>query len=258
MRKLQYFSKDGVFERAVAIPSGRYGGNPLPLGNRFVWFFGDFLEDGTLGPPKGHLCNPDLNPTKDFFGEAPGSPPPPPPPIPGAASPGKKRDVPMIFDFFDYRATADKIFIADSRKGLSISAFDDQGNALYEIRPDVKRLKVPKDYKDDILKKQPSNARYWEAYNPVVPEFFPVFFGFKIDDGKIYAVTTDQKDGLYEIIVMDLAGKFLRRSYGFPLAPNWFSSASTNLRFDIHQDAIYYLEYNDAAERFELQVVPIR
>jgi hypothetical protein len=257
MNKIHYFSKDGVFERAVVIPSQRYGGYPVPFGNRFVWFYGDFQEDGSLGPPKGHLCDENLNPIKDVFGEAPGSPPPPPPPIPGAGSPGKKRDVPMIFDFFSYRTEDDKIFIADSRQGLSISVFNNKGDFLYEIRHEVNRVKVPAGYKDDILKKQPPTARYWASFNPVVPQFFPIFFGFKIDGGKIYAIATEQKDNFHEIIVMDLAGKILRRSYGFPLAPNWFAIASTNLRFDIHQDKIFYLEYNDAAERFELHIVPI-
>lgn len=251
--KLHYFSPEGKFERAITIPV-RFGPKPVPVGNQYVWFFSDRKEDGSLAPPRGHLCDKNLKPIKDFYGEISGSPPPPPPPGKSTNLLAKKQDVFLIRDFFDVEVADGKIFVADSRKGLMISVFDARGKIVHEIRQEYQKIKVPKGYKDSVS----GNSGYWKLNNPVVPEYFPAFFGFKIDSGRIYIITPEQKEDRYEVVVMDLDGKVLRRSYCFPLKPDWWRPEFVNLGFEIHQDTIYWLDFNDPAERFELHLVPVR
>ena len=48
----------------------------------------------------------------------------------------------MVREYVDCVVHNGKIFVADSRKGLSISVFDEGGNLLYEIGHKVDRIKV--------------------------------------------------------------------------------------------------------------------
>lgn len=70
---------------------------------------------------------------KNIYGEF--SPGPPPPP--GSQPSGPKTDLSLIENYEDATVQGDRIYVADSRKGLSISVFDKDGNSLYEIHHDI-------------------------------------------------------------------------------------------------------------------------
>ncbi len=88
----------------------------------------------------------------------------------------------MIVDYIDYLVSEDKIYVADSRNGLLISVFDENGNLLHEIRLPTDKVKVPKSYIDDVIKEQKA-SKYWKtifAYqNPIFPEAFSRFCRFQ-------------------------------------------------------------------------------
>ncbi len=63
-----------------------------------------------------------------------------------------------------------------------------------------------------------------------------------------------QKDGLYEVVVMDLEGRILARAFRFPLTPNHEAAFLNGLKYDIEGDKIVWFAYNDAKEIYELHI----
>ena len=90
--------------------------------------------------------------------------------------------------------------------------------------------------------------------NPIFPEAFPAFVGFKVDGGRIYVLTAAQKDGLYEVIVLDLEGRVLGKSFRFPFRPNFHTPQTFGSGYDIEGDKIFWLVYNETKEIYELHI----
>lgn len=254
-RKIKLFTLEGEYSSEIKEP-GFMGFYPfLPIGKNFVGFPMELRDDGSLSPPAGCIYDKDLKPKKKFFGEFPMGPPPPPPP--GSGPPTAKTDTLLIRDYADYFVSGEKIYVADSRKGLSLSVFDENGDLVSEIRHSVEKVKVPKSFLEAVIKERKA-SKYWDSIyvhqNPVVPDYFPDFVGFKIDNGRIYVVTPAQKGGLYEVIVMDLEGRILEKSFRFPIKPNFEILASFSLNYDVEGNQFVWFEYNEAKEIFELYI----
>ena len=158
----------------------------------------------------------------------------------------------MINDYFDYIVHGDKIFVADSSRGLSISVFDQTGALLYEIQHALDRVIVSKEHRDFAIKSR--SDRYLASHKPVFPKHFPAFAAFKIDGGRIYAVTAAAKDGRHEVIVMDLEGKILERGFRFPIRVDFWAPLVFARTFDVEEGRFVWVEYNDAKERYELHI----
>jgi hypothetical protein len=223
----------------------------LPVGENFVGFPNDRRADGSFAPATGCIFDGQGKLLKRFYEALPEGPPAPPPP--GSGPPSEKRDAMMVREYVDYAVHDGKIFVADSRKGLSISVFDEGGNLLYDIRHDVDRVKVTRKFQASVLKER-EKSKHRDYDNPVFPEFFPAFVGFKIDDDRIYIITPAQKDGLYEVIEMDLLGKFLERDFRFPVRPLFGVLEAFVLQYDIEGGKFLWVEYNEAKEIYELHV----
>ncbi|MGB7295670.1 MAG: hypothetical protein WBC70_08785 [Candidatus Aminicenantales bacterium] len=227
----------------------------LPVGRNIVGFAWLRNEDGSLAPPTGRIYDADLKFKREFFGALPAFPPAPPPP--GSAEPTGKSERLLIRDYGDYTVYEGRIYVADSRREFPISVFDENGVLIREIKLPVDQVKVPKNFVDNVVKEWKA-SRDWETYyrhiNPVVPEYFPAFVDFKIDDGRLYALTAAQKDGLYEIITMDLEGRILGREFQFPLQPNFEEPFFNGLKYDIEGGKFVWFEYNDEKKCYELHI----
>jgi beta-lactamase regulating signal transducer with metallopeptidase domain len=271
MGKLIHYSYDGDFvkETKIIIPYN-YGTWPLlPVGKNYVGFPMEIekTNQGTIQlRHNGRLYDHEFNPVKQLCeGIPPLVPPPPPPPRAGTQPrPIPKQDFNVIPEYVDYAIFDEKIFLADNRKGLYIAVFDQQGNLLYEINREYKTLKVPQEYKEAYMERQQALPN-WESldrqFNFKFKEKFPAFFSFKVVDNKIYVTTYAKKDDKYEVVVMDLEGKILKRSFSFPLPPYQDASYRFTLfsnEYDIYQDKIYYLAYNYDTDIYELHITPIK
>ncbi|MGB7294631.1 MAG: hypothetical protein WBC70_03505 [Candidatus Aminicenantales bacterium] len=227
----------------------------LPVGRNFVGFPMLLNDDGSLTPPTGRIYDSHLKLKREFFGELPPFPPAPPPP--GRGEPAGKSDRLLIRDFGDYTVYEDRIYVADSSRGFSISVFDENGILLREITHTLDKVKVPKDFVAEVIKGWKA-SRDWQTHyrhlNPMVPEYFPPFVDFKVDNGRIYALTAAQKDGLYEIISMDLEGRILGREFRFPLQPNFEEPFFNGLKYDIEGDKLVWFEYNGDKGTYELHI----
>ncbi|MGB8960111.1 MAG: 6-bladed beta-propeller, partial [Candidatus Aminicenantales bacterium] len=155
--KTLFYSVEGEYLGQMS-PPGQSRGYPfLPVGKHLVGFPLELRQDGSMLPPMGVIYDQAGKAVKRFI-EVPDILPPPPPP-PGSSRPSGKEDVLMVRDYFDYAVHDGRIFVADSRKGLSISVFDGTGAFLYEIRHTLESVKVSNEYRDFAMKSRPD--RYW-------------------------------------------------------------------------------------------------
>lgn len=239
MRRVLFFSPEGEFISQMREPEAML--LPLlPIGKSYVGFALRRLIDGSF-TAVGCIYDSQVNLVKKFYDELPVLPPVPP----RRTGPGeRRRNVLTVREYADYVISGNRIFVADSRKGLSISVFDERGEFLYEINHETPRIRIPRNFKDQTGKE----------YDEVTASFFPAFVSFKIDGERIYVITPEMRDGLYKVVVMDLRGRILNTAFRFPLRPN-FSVPHTFTRvYDIEDDRFVWYEYNEAKVTYEMHV----
>lgn len=245
--KIMFFSRDGQFknEKRLPFPVSYFVYPILPLGN-----------EGFLGPRHKlgkktisfTIYDKDLNPVKELSSGLPNLPPMVPP---GGAP---KRDLDLIGDCWNYLVYKDKIFVADTRKGFYFKVLDFKGKELYEINLSYKKINVRKEDKERFMNRIKS-SRDWDKnknyFNVIFRDTFPAFACFHIADDKIYAYTYKMKGEKYEIIVMDLKGKILKRAYVGHNLPN---TNTFKNRFSISNDNIYYIREDFEKESWDLYI----
>jgi len=248
--KTLFFSIEGDYLSQMPPPARIMYYPFLPVGKHFVGVPLERRDDGSPRPPMGIIYDSAGKQIRRFV-EVPDILPPPPPP-PGSSLPSGKEDVLMVRDYFDYIIHDDKIFVADSQKGLSISVFDEAGTLLYEIRHPLEQVKMSKEYREFATKSRPE--KYWATHKPVFPAVFPALAAFKIDDGRIYAVTAAMKNGRHEVIIMDLKGKILKRGFRFPFQIDFWAPHIFSRTFDVEDDRFVWVKYNDSKNLYELHI----
>ncbi len=276
IRKTIIFSRDGVFQREIPIPRDFFAFiYPfIPLNQGFVSLAGD-RADVISGNARvfGRLYDSGLRMIKEFYGEIPVEAPPPPPPPP--APPGQKSEpetkkaeiVKTVYqaipDCIDFAVAEDKIFVADSRKGFHIEVFDSSGVPLYAIDHVFDALPVPAEYTAG-LKKKLNETQAWlnEVADVRFRDTFPAFYSFTIDSGKIYVATYAEKEGLNELVVMDLKGDILKRSFSFPLGPSYDSMYNNfNVakdRYAISGDRLFYVTKGAKEASYEVRIQDLK
>jgi len=255
LHSFECFNLEGIYTGGIKEPDPIAFYPFLPVGRNFVGFPMFRYEDGSLSGPSGRIYDSNLKHKREFFGELPSLPPPPPPP--GSAKSRRRSDKLLIRDYGDYMVYGDRIYVADSSRGFSISVFDESGILLREIKHPVEKVKVPENFVGEVVKEW-KVSKYWQTiyshFKPVVPEYFPALIDFKIDRGRICALTAAKKDDLYEIIVMDLEGKILGREFRFPLQPNFETPFFNGFKYDIEGNKLVWFDYNDDKETYELHI----
>jgi len=254
--KIMIFSHDGEFVKQTKLPFRLfYFYYPmLQIEKNYAAFPMIFSREENELIHYGKIYDPELNELKVFYNG--GKPQVPPPPR--ADAPPQKIRWEVIPDCLDFDVMEGKIFVADSRKGLYIGVFNDQGTLLYEIEKEYEKIKVPKSFRDEYMKERKESDN-WEQlkarFEYVFKDYYPAFFTFKLAEGKIYVVTYAKEDDKYELVKMDLKGKTLRRSFSFPLDRErriMDGLIPYSNEFDIYGGEIYYLMYNDENSCYEL------
>ena len=269
IRKTIVFTRDGIFQKEIPIPREIFAAvYPLvPVSDKFVSLAGDW-SDVSKGNNRvfGRLYGPDFRMIKEFYGEIPiQTPPPPPAPLgqkteaAGNNASVAKEEYQAIPECIDFAVAEGNIFVADTRKGFHIAVFDSLGAPLYEINQNYAALPVPPEY-SAALKKKLNETQGWlnKVADIKLRDSFPAFYSFKIADGKIYVSTYAEKDGLHELVVMNLKGDVLKRSFSFPLGPSYDSMYDNfNVakdRYAISGDKIYYLAKSTKDGAYELRI----
>jgi hypothetical protein len=207
-----------------------------PVGSNYVATTLDPNPKIKNAPRVVSLLDKNLEPIKEIFRKVP-------------KGKGKRRRREMIRDFYKYRVYEDKIFLGDTSKGFFIEVFNSNGNKLYEIKKKYQPLKVTEKYKKDKLKREKesndfvSNTMRKLKYKYKFRDYFPAFRDLRVKDGKIYVFTDKSIEDQGEVIVMDLKGNILKKTF--------VSRAPWRL-YSISNDRYYFLKDNLEKEEWEL------
>lgn len=154
-----------------------------------------------------------------------------------------------------------KLYVVNSRKGFVIDCFDLSGKKLYSIEKDYEKLPVSDGYKKEAknwFKTHPHFRRIqeivlpgltFEKYQPPIKEMY-------IDNDTIYTFTHKKKDGRNELILMDLKGKELHRTY-LPM-PELDVYTYYPYLCTIDDNTYYMLKENEDDEVWELHTETIK
>lgn len=231
--KILFFSTDGQFlDEKRMPPKFTYSKDVYPVGKNFT----GATRSGTRGPGKifyvVSLFDAELNFLKEL----------------ARVGPEKRRLIQPISDTFMHMVHEDRIYIADSSKGLFIEVFDSNGLKLYTIDKKYEKMKVTDKIKEEIEKEMnnsPIDRIEKRRKRIVYPEHFPAIRHFFVNGGRIYVFTYKEKDAKQEIIVMDLNGNTQKKV---------FVKKPEGRRFSVSNNTYYYLLWNETAEEWELHL----
>ncbi len=174
---------------------------------------------------------------------------------------GAQRVMTVIIPSFDYQLYEGKIFVLDTQNGFFIRVFDTNGNKLYDIDKEYKKIKVPESFKEEYFNRLKKNPRAWamakKAFFFFFPGYYPAVDRFWVNNGKIYATTnekkekedTENKKTARKLVVLDLTGNSLKQVF----VPDVKKEITT-----IDNGKFYYLLENEEAEAWELHAEAIK
>jgi hypothetical protein len=153
----------------------------------------------------------------------------------------------------------DKLFIIAGIHGFAIDAFNQNGEKIYRIKRDYKRIKLPSSYKDETLKwfkEAPNFKELYEFFKTRITfkDYYPPIYIMYADNGTIYVLTNKLDKDQRECIVMDLEGNEKKRVY-LPVPENYGMDFS--FHFTIKDNYFYKLEENIDEETWELIKIKI-
>ncbi|MGD8536116.1 MAG: hypothetical protein PVF66_09745, partial [Candidatus Aminicenantes bacterium] len=206
-----------------------------------------------------NIYDSELKPIKEIYQ---GNPPQLlPPPRPGTKI--VKVDYEVIPDCLEVAVQDNKIYVGDTRRGFFITVFSNTGEHLFDIEKKYRKVKVPDKYKKEFWQELRASERWEELkqrFNYLIKDYYPAFTSMKIQQKKIYVTTYDQKDSLYELVVLDLQGNTVKRDFAFPLDPEFrvlTGTASFSSQYTVYDDIIYYVVLNERTMHYELHASSI-
>jgi hypothetical protein len=155
----------------------------------------------------------------------------------------------MVRDYLRHEVSGENVYVGDTKKGFFIEVFNSKGNKLYQIKKEYEKMEVTDEYKNNFMesmKKSPYFNQVKDRFKFTCRKYFPAFRNFSINNGKIYVFTYKEKDKKKEVIVMDLKGSILKKTF-----------LPVGVIFSINNDRFYYLKENEEEEEWELFVESI-
>ena len=130
----------------------------------------------------------------------------------------EKEQVYWFRDCFGAFVNNNNLVVGTTEKGFYFSVFNLNGEKLYDIIKDEKKREVTENEKNQIIKyfSLSMGKEKWNAYKAtkeiILSDYYPAYIGFIVNDDKIY-VFLYPKLGVFEIPILDIKGKLLKRSY---------------------------------------------
>jgi hypothetical protein len=162
-----------------------------------------------------------------------------------------------------------KIFIDQSPKGFIISVLDANGNQLYQVEKEYKKIKFTEKHKEMLMNriKEDKSIRAfgWENLKNILKiihdDYFPPIRDLAVTDEQIYVKTYQKQGDKDEFIIMDLKGNILKKAY-LPAVkePGVFNEVIGRFAkfYKIYKNKFYYLHENEEEEEWEVHVEPIK
>jgi hypothetical protein len=121
-------------------------------------------------------------------------------------------------DCFGAFVNKNNLVVGTTEKGFYFSVFNLEGEKLYDIIKNEKKREVTEKEKNQIIKyfSLGMGKEKWDQYKAtkeiVFPDYYPAYMGFIVNDNRIYVFPYPQF-GVFEILILDLKGKLLKRSF---------------------------------------------
>lgn len=238
MSRVSYFTKDGNFKKAVKTlwPQGGY----IPFGNNFVGWRRVREENNTYATINifdAGFKNPrelSRRKTSSLGGE-----------------------IHLLRGPRTVRTCWDRVFIAH-KKDFIIDVFDKNGNKLYSIEKEYKKLKISGTHKEGIIdyfRKDPRFRAIFERFQKRLrfPPYFPAIRDFNTDNGKLYVRTYKKSQGKTDFFILSLEGKLLRTVF-LPIVEK---DGKESYPYIIKNKNVYQLVEN-SDEEWELHIHSIK
>ena len=234
--KVSYFKSSGKLDKEVRInnsmsyhllPFGRgYAGIRVKKNPDFIYDFNLYDEKGKLSK---NLCsyNKNVHMSKE-----------------------KKGGLRMVFlnrlskgpEYLIYKG---KLYIS-GEEGFTLVSYDFNGNKAKQIVYNNKREKVSGEDRNKIINiyKNSGGPSFWREAKKIIriPDFYPEFRTFKIDNDIIYFQTYKKRENSTEFILFSLNGKYLKTVY----VPLNYKNFIEPYPYTIHNKYVYtFIENRD-------------
>ena len=155
-----------------------------------------------------------------------------------------------------YYPVADRLLIARGTD-LRIEALDNNGNPLYAVTYDYKKLKVTDADKKKVLDHMKTDTEikpYLEMIKPILfPDYFPAIRNYYTADNHIYVFTYKKAEGRNECLIFALKGAFLKQVF----LPYAYVNAIDEYPAAIKGGKLLQLVENEETEEWELHLTTI-
>jgi hypothetical protein len=111
-----------------------------------------------------------------------------------------------------------KIYVNSSSDDFRIEVFDIGGKREFTITKQYPKIRIPGNFRNDALAYFKTDPRFKNAYDYLVKvlnirEYYPPIRDLQIVDDHIYVLTFKRKNGLWELIKLDLKGNEKGRTF---------------------------------------------
>ncbi|MCP4153543.1 MAG: hypothetical protein GY757_37795 [bacterium] len=232
--KIMLYSRNGAYLKERLVPRGKGGLSPMNEGYIGFSYRNDFETKTFINEIV--IFDNELNTVKTLAKKV------------RKSTPGRM-ERPAFRDFYDYEIYRGNLYIGDTKKGFFIEVFDSSGKKLYDIVKEYKKQEVSEERKAEFEKKFYESMKRNPGWNAIknrhsifYSDYYPAFRKLYVDSGRIYTITFKKQGGKYELIVMDLKGKEIKRCF-VPAAGS---------KYSINNNKYYYLKENKETETWEL------
>ena len=248
--KIAWFSRDGRLLKEKVIPF--LSAQVVPLGRNYVLTKYIRGKNG-INQLAVQICDPDFKTLKTLYAREDIVP----------ARSGKL-DCPNEQIFIV--KTDKNIYTYDQRPGTMVYLYDYQGNRLKSIKLQLKPIKMPQRFKDDVLGWMEGNTARIRSFSQMARltieqirqmvyyhEKLPVARNFTVQKGEIFIETYQKRGNKSRFVFLNQAGQAKRDLYLIDAEPGRVKM-SPHTTYCVANNKYYYLKENLDEEIWELHV----
>lgn len=172
------------------------------------------------------------------------------------------RELIIPSDTFTYNPVyKDRIYLNTSSEKFVIDVFDSQGKKLYSIQKDYAAIPLGESHRElthEFFRTNPRYKREYEYIKDILKfrDHFPPIRDFYLEADRIHAISYNHKGNMWEMIVLDLKGKELGRSF-IPLA-EFEPFSFYPILYSVYKDKVYTLVEDEEDEGWKVHTTVLK